>query len=91
MGLQMTSKEFDYPALLYNCKYCGEEFRVACLSELKEKRKKHVCAKVNKRVERTMQLQQAQTGQFVRDVVADRIHQYNFDQLVSTGVIVSEV
>ena len=72
----------------YNCRYCGEEFKVACLSELQEKKAKHKCPNVNKRVERTKQLQQAKVDQFVNDTTVNRIEERNFDQLVNTGMIV---
>ena len=72
----------------HNCDECGEQFQVACFSELQEKLKKHKCHKVNKKVERTAELQQAQSDRFVHDVATDRIHQHNFDQLVQQGMIV---
>lgn len=71
----------------YNCGICGMEFEAACFSELQEKLKAHRCPNANKRVERTKQLQQAKTMQFVNDVAVDRIHQHKFDQLVNTGMI----
>lgn len=85
----MTSKEFNYPAVIYNCEFCGMEFQVSCSSELQDKLKQHKCHKVNKRVERTAEVKQAQVDQFVEDVTADRIHQHKFDKLVQQGMIVN--
>lgn len=73
----------------YNCEECGMEFEAACLKELQEKKAKHKCRKINKRVKRTLQLQQDQVDQFVNDVAVDRIHQHNFDQLIKQGIIVA--
>ncbi len=72
----------------YGCEYCGEEFEAACLSELKRKKAAHKCRLPNKRVMRTVELQQEQADQFVRDVAVDRIQQYNFEKLLRTGMIV---
>lgn len=72
----------------YNCDVCGMKFEAACLNELQRKKANHKCVKPNKRVERTKQLQQTQTRQFVNDVVLDRIHEHKFDELVNTGMIV---
>ena len=68
---------------------CGMEFEVSCSSELQEKLKKHKCATVNKRVERTAKVQQTRIDQFIEDTAVDRIHQYNFDQLVRQGIFVT--
>lgn len=65
------------------------KFEVSCESELQDKLRKHKCVRVNKRVERTAQLQQAQVDQFVEDVATDRIHQHKFNKLVEQGMIVS--
>jgi len=73
---------------VHSCDVYGERFQVVCFSELQEKLRKHKCPNVNKRVERTKQLQQAKVDQFVNSVAVDRIHQHKFDQLVNTGVIV---
>lgn len=73
----------------HSCDVCGEQFRVACFSELQEKFKAHKCSKVNKRVERTEELKQAKVDQFVHDVTIDRIQQHNFDKLVHKGIVVS--
>ncbi len=73
----------------YNCNTCGEEFEAACLSELQEKKAKHKCAKINKRVERTKQLQEALVEQFVDDTAVNRLEQHNFEKLIRTGMIVS--
>jgi len=35
----------------HRCDVCGEQFNVACLSQLQEKLKTHRCIKKNKRVE----------------------------------------
>jgi len=72
----------------HSCDVCGKQFQVACLSELLEKLKKHKCVKVNKRVKRTAQLQQAHVDHFIEDVTVDRINQHRFDQLVNSGMIV---
>jgi len=65
------------------------KFEVSCFSELQAKLKNHKCIKVNKRVERTAQFQQAKVDQFVEDVAIDRIHQHRFDQLVKQGTFVA--
>lgn len=84
----MTNREFSYPTITHSCEICRMEFQVSCFSELQDKLRKHKCIKVNKRVERTAQLQQNQIDQFVEDTVVDRIHQYKFDQLVRRGIFV---
>lgn len=73
---------------IYNCDKCGMKFQAACFSELQEKLRKHKCSSVNKRVERTKQLQQAKVDQFVNDTTVNRIEEHNFDQLVKQGMIV---
>lgn len=73
----------------YNCEECGMEFQAACPKELQRKLKAHSCQKINKKVERTMQLQQAQVDEFVDDLVTDRIHEHNFERLIQQGMIVN--
>lgn len=73
----------------HRCDQCGAKLQAACLSELQEKLKKHSCQKINKKVERTLQLQQAQIDQLVNDVAVDRIYQHKFDQLVKQGMFVT--
>lgn len=72
----------------HSCQVCGEEFKVACASELENKMKKHKCVRLNKRRERTALLQQRLVNNFVSDVAVDRIHEHNFNQLVKQGMIV---
>lgn len=74
---------------VHSCDICGERFRVTCFSELEEKLRKHKCPNVNKRVERTKQLQQAKIDQFVSDTTVNRIEEHNFDQLIEQGIIVA--
>ena len=71
-----------------SCDNCGTEIQAACLAELQEKKAKHKCVKVNKRVQRTVEVQQAHVDQFVKDVTVDRIHEYVFAQLVKKGIFV---
>jgi transcription elongation factor Elf1 len=80
--------------ITHNCPACGEQFVVACESQLQEKLKAHLehcipkgCR--SKKRERTEQLQQQRIDLFVHDVATDRIHQHNFDQLVNQGMIVN--
>ena len=72
----------------YNCE-CGMKFQAACHLELQEKLRSHKCPKpINKRIERTKQLQQTKVDQFVNDTTVNRIEEHNFDQLVREGMIV---
>jgi len=70
------------------CSECGEEFEATCLAEFEEKKKKHKCKPVSKRVVRTAELQQQQTEQVVNDVVVNRLEEHNFDKLIRQGVII---
>lgn len=72
----------------YNCDMCGEEFEAACLSELQEKKVRHKCHLVNKRVERTAELKQSRIDLFVHDTTVNRLEEHNFDKLVDMGMIV---
>lgn len=73
----------------HKCDVCGEQFQVACFSELQEKFRNHRCRKVNKRVERTNQLQQKRIAFNIRGITTDRIQQHNFDKLVQQGMLVN--
>ena len=78
----------------HNCDACGEQFVVACKSQLQEKLKTHKsCCKgrtvVNKKRERTKQLQQKGIALYVHDTAVNRIEQHNLDKLVSQGMLVN--
>lgn len=70
------------------CSECGEEFEASCLVEFEEKKKKHKCRKTNKRVARTVKLQNQMDEQFIDDTAVNNIEQHNFDKLVRRGIIV---
>ena len=78
--------------ITHSCPACGEQFVVACESQLQEKLKRHKCPKLireNKKRERSEQLQQQRIDLFVQDITVDRIHQHNFDSLIKQGMIVN--
>lgn len=76
-----------------SCDACGEQFIVACLSELQEKLKTHkrscIAKRNNKKRERTQQLQEQGIALFVHDTVVNRIEEHRFNQLVNKGVLVN--
>lgn len=76
----------------HSCDACGEQFLVACLSELQEKLKNHKrCCKgriIHKGRERSKQFQQDRIALFVHDTTINRIEQHNFDTLVKRGMLV---
>lgn len=78
----------------HKCHVCGEQFSVACESQLQEMLRKHrrscKAKRTNRKRERTQQLQEHRIALYVRDVAVDRIHQYNFDKLVKQGVLVND-
>ena len=76
---------------IHKCFECGAEFEVACEAQLLKKLKEHKCVRVTGKVARTKQLEQSQLEHFVDDVVADRICQHNFNQLIKQGMIVQEI
>ena len=93
---RMTSKELDYPGITFeshSCDACGEQFNVACDSQLQEMLKNHKrsckAKRTNKKRERTQQLQQRRIALYVHDVTIARIQQYNFDKLVRQGVFIN--
>ena len=71
----------------HNCDRCGEEFIVACLSELEEKLRKHVCPKVNRHIERTEEHKRQIRAQFVFDTTVNRIEDSNRKKLVQQGML----
>jgi len=73
----------------HKCGVCGEQFNVACLSQLQEKLKTHKCIKKNKRVERTRQLRRDGIALYVRDTVTNNIEEHNFNKLVNQGMLVN--
>ena len=76
---------------IHKCVECGAEFEVVCEAELLKKLREHKCTRVAGKVARTQQLEQSQLDRFVHDVVADRIHQHNFNRLIKQGMIVQEI
>lgn len=70
----------------HRCGVCGEQFRVACESELQTKLKYHKCP-TGKRL-RSQQMKQQQIALFVHDTAVNSIEQHNFDKLVMQGIIV---
>lgn len=77
----------------HSCHVCGEQFIVACDTQLQEKLKSHNCRgrpkQLNKKRERTKQLQQDRIALYVHDITVNRIEQHNFDNLVKQGVLVN--
>jgi hypothetical protein len=78
----------------HSCDACGEQFIVACDSQLTEQLKKHKrCCRgrtiVNKKRERTQQFQQRRIALYVHDTTINRIEEHNFDKLVKQGVLVN--
>ena len=74
----------------YVCDDCGTELEVACFSELEEKKKKHKCRRVNKRVSRANEAQRNLNIERLNDAINSRIEQCRFDKLVQQGMIVCE-
>ena len=77
----------------HSCDACGEQFIVACESQLQEKLKKHKSSchgkRSNKKRERTQQLCKDRIALFVHDTTVNRIEEHNFDELVKQGVLVN--
>lgn len=77
---------------IHKCPVCGEQFEVACESQLREKLKTHTCPKnkfrTNKKRERTRQLKRAQVALYVQDTVVNEIEETRFQKLIQQGVIV---
>jgi len=75
----------------HSCDACGEQFIVACETQLQEKLKKHICclARKNRKRERAQQLQEQRIALFVHDTTVNRIEQHNFDKLIKQGVLVN--
>ena len=75
----------------HSCDACGEQFIVACESQLQEKLKNHACRPVrqNRKKERFQQLQEQRIALFVHDTTVNRIEAHNFDKLVKQGVLVN--
>lgn len=70
----------------HKCRVCGEQFQVACESELQDKLKNHKCP-TGKRL-RSKQHRRQQIALFVHDTAVNNIEQHNFDKLVRQGLIV---
>lgn len=70
------------------CSDCDAEFEASCQIEFDEKKKKHRCKPISRRVVRTYELQQQQNEQYIDDLVTDRIQEHNFNQLIKQGAIV---
>ena len=74
----------------HSCRACGEQFVVACLTELQQKLKTHCCkSSINKKRERSEQFRQDRIALFVHDTVVNRIEQYRFDKLIKQGMLVN--
>ena len=77
----------------HNCDACGEQFIVACDTQLQEKLKAHratcLAKRPNRKRERTKQLQQDGIALFVHDITVNRIEEHNFDKLIKQGVLVN--
>lgn len=76
----------------HSCDVCGEQFSVACESQLQEKLKKHKSScrvkRTNKKRERTKQLQQDRIALYVHDIAVNRIEEHGFNELIKKGVVV---
>ena len=79
----------------HSCDACGEQFIVACETQLQEKLKAHLehCIdKIqipNKKRERSQQLQEQGIALFVHDTTINRIEAHNFDKLIKQGVLIN--
>jgi len=78
----------------HSCDACGEQFVVACLSELQVKLKNHKSSctvkRTNRKRERTQQLQQKGIALFVHDTAVNRIEEHNFNKLIKQGVLIND-
>ena len=77
----------------HSCDACGEQFIVACESELREKLQNHkdscTAKRTHKKRERSKQFQQQRIALFVHDTTVNRIEEHNLDNLVKSGMLIN--
>jgi len=78
---------------VYECRVCKEQFVIACLSQLQAKLKNHKCpnqvGNINKKRERSKQLEQDRIALYIHDIVVNGIEKHNFDRIIKQGIIVN--